>query len=75
MNPPCNAEDNLRAGHLVIEVWFGGYFGSPGLRGPRASGLLAMGQTGGLRRYKDRRLYLCPEGTLLGVEGKLGDQI
>ena len=24
-NPPCNAEDNLRAGHLVIEFWFMGY--------------------------------------------------
>ena len=24
-NPPCNAEDNLRVGHLVIEAWFRGY--------------------------------------------------
>ena len=24
-NPPCNAEDNLRAGLNVIEAWFGGY--------------------------------------------------
>ena len=24
-NPPCNAEDNLRAGLIVIEAWFGGY--------------------------------------------------
>ena len=24
-NPPCNDEDNLRAGHLVIEAWFRGY--------------------------------------------------
>ena len=24
-NPPCNAEDNLCAGHLVIEAWFRGY--------------------------------------------------
>ena len=24
-NPPCNAEDNLRAGLIVIETWFGGY--------------------------------------------------
>ena len=24
-NPPCNAEDNLRAGLIVTEVWFGGY--------------------------------------------------
>ena len=24
-NPPCNAEDNLRARLVVIEAWFGGY--------------------------------------------------
>ena len=24
-NPPCNAEDILRAGLIVIEAWFGGY--------------------------------------------------
>ena len=24
-NPPCNAEDNMRAGLVVIEAWFGGY--------------------------------------------------
>ena len=24
-NPPCNAEDNLRAGLIVIEPWFRGY--------------------------------------------------
>ena len=24
-NPPCNAEDNLRAGLIVIEAWFVGY--------------------------------------------------
>ena len=47
-NPPCNAEDNLRAGHLAIEAWFMGYRGSPGLRGPRASDLLDMGRTDGL---------------------------
>ena len=37
-NPPCNAEDNLRAGHLVIEAWFIGLLreswtkGSSGVR-------------------------------------------
>ena len=46
-NPPCNAEDNLRAGHIVIEAWFRGYRGSLGLRGPWASGLLDMGRTDG----------------------------
>ena len=24
-NLPCNAEDNLCAGLIVIEAWFGGY--------------------------------------------------
>ena len=24
-NPPCNAEDNLRAKLIAIEAWFGGY--------------------------------------------------
>ena len=24
-NPPCNAEENLRAGLIVIEAWFRGY--------------------------------------------------
>ena len=24
-NPPCNAEDNQRAGLIVIEAWFRGY--------------------------------------------------
>ena len=24
-NPPYNVEDNLRAGLIVIEAWFGGY--------------------------------------------------
>ena len=24
-NPPCNAEDNMRAGLIVIEAWFRGY--------------------------------------------------
>ena len=24
-NPPCNVEDNLRAGHIITEAWFRGY--------------------------------------------------
>ena len=38
-NPPCNAEDNLRAGLIAIEAWFGGYRGSPGLGGVWIAGL------------------------------------
>ena len=45
---PCNAEDNLRAGLLVIEVRFRDYWRSPRLRGPRASDMLSMGRTDGL---------------------------
>ena len=52
-NLPCNAEDNLRAGLVVIEAWFGGYWGSPGLRGPRTAGLYAYA---GLLDYEDTRL-------------------
>ena len=40
-NPPCNAEDNLHAGLIVIEAWFRGYRGSPGLGGPQIAGLYA----------------------------------
>ena len=47
-NPPCNAEDNLRAGLLVIEARSRGYWGSSGLGGPWASGLLDVGRTDGL---------------------------
>ena len=39
-NPPCNDEDNQCAGHLIIEAWFRGYSGSPGLRGPQTSDML-----------------------------------
>ena len=56
-NPPCNAEDNLRARLLVIEARFRGYRGNPGLRGPWASGLLSMGRTDGLRIHEGRRLH------------------
>ena len=52
-NPPCNAEDNLRAGLIVIEAWFGGYGESPGLGGTRTAGLYTLV---GLLDYEDTRL-------------------
>ena len=52
-NPPCNVEDNLRAGLDVIEAWFGGYRGSPGLGGVRLAGLRPLA---GLPDYEDTRL-------------------
>ena len=52
-NPPCNAEDNLHAGLIVIKAWFRGYKGSAGLGGPRTAGLYAYA---GLLDYEDTRL-------------------
>ena len=43
-NPPCNAEDNLRAGLIVIEALF---------RGPRTARLYTLA---GLLDYQDTRL-------------------
>ena len=51
-NPPCNAEDNLRAGLIIIEAWFRGYCGSPGLGGIRTAGLYTLA---GLLDYEDTR--------------------
>ena len=69
-NPPHNAEDNPHAEHVVIEDWFRGYCGSPGLGGPRASGLLDMGRTDGPSRYKTEDYLSCPVGTPVCVDGK-----
>ena len=52
-NPPCNVEDNLHPRLIVIEAWFRGYSGSPGLRGPRTAGLYTLA---GLLNYEDTRL-------------------
>ena len=43
----------LRAGLIVIEVWFRGYCGSPGLGGLRTAGLYPLA---GLLDYEDTRL-------------------
>ena len=52
-NLPCNAEDNLHVGLIVIEAWFRGYLGRPGLGGPRTAGLYPLA---GLLDYEDTRL-------------------
>ena len=52
-NPPCNAEDNLHAGLIVIESWFRGYLGSLGSGGPWTAGLYTYA---GLLDYEDTRL-------------------
>ena len=43
----------LRAGLIVIEAWFRGYYGSPGLGGLRTAGLSPLA---GLLDYEDTRL-------------------
>ena len=43
----------LRAGLIVIEAWFRGYCGSPGLGGLRIAGLSPLA---GLLDYEDTRL-------------------
>ena len=51
-NPPCNYKENLHTGLIVIEAWFGGYWGSPGLGGPRTAGLYTLA---GLLDYEDTK--------------------
>ena len=61
--------NNMRAGLIVIEAWFRGYGGSPGLGGVRIAGLYTLA---GLLDYEDTILFIpCPGGTLLCMEGKL----
>ena len=43
----------LRAGLIIIEAWFRGYRGSPGLGGLRTAGLYPLA---GLLDYEDTRL-------------------
>ena len=62
----------MRAGLVVIEAWFKGYRGSPGLGGVRIAELSSLA---GLQDYEDKieDFVPCPDGTFLGVEGKLGN--
>ena len=53
-----------------MEDYFRGYRGSPGLGGPRASGLLDVGQTNGPSRYKTEDHLSYPDGTPVCVDGK-----
>ena len=43
-----------------------------GIRGSPDSRTLSFGRTVGLCRYKIEDFVSCPDGTLLGVESKLG---
>ena len=63
----------LHVGLIVIEAWFRGYRGSPGLGGLRTARLYSLA---GLLDYEDNKIedfVSCPDETLLGVEGKLGN--
>ena len=43
------------------------------IRGSPDSRTISIGRTVRLRRYKIEDFVSCPDGTLLGVEGKLGN--
>ena len=63
----------LRAGLIVIEAWFRGYCGSPGLGGLRTAGLSPLA---GLLDYEDTRLKTSSRvqmGLSLAWKGKLGN--
>ena len=47
----------LHAGLIIIEAWFRGYRGIPGLGGPRTTGLYTLA---GLLDYEDTRLKTAP---------------
>ena len=49
----AKAEDNIRVGFVVIEAWFGGYRGSPGLGGVW---IVELSSSAGLQDYEDTRL-------------------
>ena len=56
-NLPCNDEDNLSAEYIIIEDWFRGYCGSPGLGGPLVYDLLLWA---GLVGRQDTRWKIIP---------------
>ena len=59
--------NNMRAGLIVIEAWFRGYRGSPGLGGIRTAGLYPLA---GLLDYEDTR---SKTSSRVQMEGKLGN--
>ena len=64
--PALQCRRQLRAGLVVIEAW---------IRGCPDGRTKTFGRTPGLLRYKIEDSVPCPDGTFLGVEGKLGDTI
>ena len=47
-NPPCNAEDNLRTGHIVIEGLVRGLLRESWIKGSSAVRTIDIGRTNGM---------------------------
>ena len=63
----------LRAGLIVIESLVQGLLRESWIRGSPDSRTISFGRTVGLRRHKIEDFVPCSDGTLLGVEGNLGN--
>ena len=66
-------ETILRAGLIVIESLVQGQLWEFWIRRSPDSRTIIVRRTPRLRRYKIEDSIPCPEGTFLGMEGKLGD--
>ena len=63
----------LRTGLIVIESLVQGLLWKSWIRGSPDSQTISFGRTVRLSRYKIEDFVSCPGGTLLGMEGKLGN--
>ena len=71
--PALQCQRQLRAGLIIIEAWFRGYCGSPGLGGLRIAGLSPLA---GLLDYEDTRLKTSSRvrmGLYLAWKARLGN--
>ena len=66
-NPPCNAEDNLRVGLLVIESQVQGLLRESWIRGNPDSRNVYIVQTIEARRYKTQDFGPCPDSVRIGL--------
>ena len=63
----------LRVGLIVIESLVQGLLWESWIRGSPDSRIISIGRTVRLWRYKIEDFVSCSDGTVLGVEGKLGN--
>ena len=63
----------LHAGLIVMESLVQGLLRESWIKGSSDSQTIYLCQTVGLRRYKIEDFVPCLDGTLLSVDGKLGD--